>query len=247
MNRVRCSLIALLAPCLLFAQQPYYYIWSMNADYEPHEKRTFEPGDSISVTTTSEVDLQLYIPGSKRIGPRRKIALGLSGTFEISEFFNQKVKQADSGSAGKGLTQPGATGFKATEETTASVISGIAQFLLNPDKPFFGCGTISAKRGQGSVTVANQSRDVLCFDIIWVQDGRCLSALSFAEDFLSGCVLAPGETYELKINSFAERHTLYLIATHDPFAYNKIDFSKYRDLPDTPSGTFSLSIVKVKD
>lgn len=247
MNRVVFTLIALWAPCLLFAQQPYYYIWSMNADFEPHGKRIFEPGDSITVTTTSEVDIQLYIRGSKRVGPRRKIALGSSGTFEISAFFNQKVKLADSGSAGKGLTQPGATGFKASEETTASVLAGIGQFLVNPDKPLFGCGAISAKRGQGSVTVANQSGNELYFDIIWIQDGRCLSALSFAQDFVSGCFLIPGETHELTINPLAERQTLYLIATPEPVEYNRIDFSKYKDIPDLTSGTFSFSIVKVED
>ena len=247
MNRVIVSLITLLTPCLLFAQQPYYYIWSTDADYEPHDKRIFDPGDSITVKSTSEVDIQLYVRGSKRIGPRQKIALGQSGTFEISDFFNKKVKQADSGSAGKGLTQAGAAGFKAGEETTVSVISGIGQFLINPDKPIFGCGAITGKKGRGAVAVANRSGNELYFDIIWIQDGRCLSALSFAEDFVSGCRLAPGETCELKINPFAERQTLYLVATHEPIAYNKIDFGKYRDLPDTSSGTFSLSIIKVQD
>ncbi len=250
MNRVSCFLLALLSSALLCAQpgKETYVIWSHDSYYEPHDVVRFFPGDTITVNETSAIEILYYNPQKHINGQRRKVALMQAGTFEISDFYSRGKNPVGGGGSEKGVSTAAADpGGKADDEAYASVVAGIGQFLQDSDKPLFGCGAISAKRGEGSVTVVNRSENDLFFDIIWIQGGRCLSAISFAKDFRSDCLLAPGETYEMKINSFAERQPLYLIATPEPIKYNLIDFSKYNDLPDPPAGTFSLSIIKVEE
>lgn len=250
MNKVICLFVALFASGMLYAQQgsPYYTVKDSKATYEPHGKRTFYPMDSIKVKKKSVVILTYHDSRSKMDGQIRVVDLNEAGTFAIKDYYSRGKPQIGAGTEKDGLTPAAATsGSKADEALTASVVTGIGEFLVHPDRPIFGCGAISAKRGKGAVTVVNQGENELFFDIIWIQDGRCLSAQSFAKDFLSGYCLAPGETCHMKIDPIAEKQTLYLVGTPDPVQYNRIDLTKYNDLSAPPSGTYSLSIVKVEE
>ena len=241
MKRLFCICIAVVTSYVLLAQnsRDYYIVKDTSATYFPKKER-FNAGDSITVQKKSTV--LLYHNAN---GQLREIHLREKGTFEISTYFSFGRPLTGNKGASNSFT-PAATGRpKAGDEKYASVVSGIGKFLLTPDRPVFGLGAISAKRGDGSVIIDNQGESEMYIDIIWIQNQQCVSALSFAKDFESSIILKPGETEELEIDPSVAKQILYVVGTSTPIPFNTIIFGDYKEYPE--EGGCALSIIKVAE
>ena len=222
-------------PVSLMAQsvKVTYRVSDTEATYEPAGKETFYPGDSITVKQVSLFDLLRYSRGEHLSIESQRVEY-FSGTFEISELFAMaeqvKKKNLSLAVGGKDFT-PGAStrpaGDKSMDESVMAIVSSLQVFLEKSDIQTRD-ESLTVTRQDDLIEVRNSSGETLFVDAIWIKDGRCFSAISYAKDYVSYVPLAADATRTIKVDRYANAETILVVGTSVPVAYNSIDFSDYQ-------------------
>ena len=235
MRRIITIAILILVPMSLLAQSPRitYRVSDTEATYEPAGKERFYPGDSITVKQISLFDLRRYIHGEHLSIDSQRIEY-FSGTFEISELYAMaeqvKKKYLSLTIGGKGYT-PGASTRpardKSMDESVMAIVSSLQAFLDQSEHPSKNESLIVTRRDD-IIEVLNATWEELYVDAIWIKDGRCFSAISYAKDYVSYIPLTASATRAIKVDRYANAETILVVGTSVPVAYNTINLSDYQ-------------------
>lgn len=236
------ALCLMASSCLLASAQKvectYKIIQNgMSGSYEPADKDEFKSGQVIVLKESASFDL-IRVRKNKWTMVRVR---GKSGTFEVDSLFRLAWNERSSKKNKSGLSKP-AFNSKDSDSTLIGFTNKIVNVMNDKQSVLFECGPVEVKRDGRKVTVTNVSDNTDMFvDIVWNREGRCMSALSFLEDFSNNNVIYPGESIVLTVNEYVARENLFVVCTPDPIAYNTIilrqdvgkDLSMDLDIPLT--------------
>lgn len=224
-----------------------YKVEDTSATYKPVGKKYFNPGDSITVSKNTK--FYLHYSGNLE----RQLITSFEGTYEISELFDKAKKTMEKNIAqsigGKNYTPAAATRLstdKSSNDSILVIVNTLKEFLKNIDNPITNGGEITAEKDGENITVYNKSGREMFIDVIWVKQGRCFSALSYAMDYVSYYPLSKDDSINIKIDRFANAENLFVVATSVPVAYNTIVLSDYENVDNKSLSSIKISIKHVK-